>query len=232
MSNGIDNSTRYTESQRLLAEKFPQIPKDDPIFELASWNALLEHKVDDLGRRLDTWTTAILKVTELSSQQNQLIVSQNLELQATSRNNVALGQTLNQFKQGLNQLKQEFSVLKDTIALQDTTLQALKNEEFREKLDALSKKMESLETLETLEALNKKVDKLTASLGTLHRRSSFNSFPLVWGGALIVSIQIVQLFACKLLSENVQIALQGVRERAEWALIKLERIETNLGIRD
>lgn len=44
-------------------------------------------------------------------------------------------------------------------------------------------------------------------------------------GVFILVVQIMQLFAYKGLSESLQSAIQGVRDRAEWALVKLERLE-------
>ena len=220
----MSNNGNLTEAQKLLRQKFPHLPDDDPLIELAAWNASLEQKVDDFGSRLDVWTNAILKQTDLATQQNQLIVSQNLTLQETAKNNAALGQTLLQFKQGLTQLQQEFKTLKGTIEPHENSLTSLSR-----KLDDLSLKLKSLEALKTLTS---KVDSLTTNLETLTTRVSSlktnlnsNRTALILFGIFILAVQFMQLFAYKGLSENLQSAIQGVRERSEWALTKLERLE-------
>jgi hypothetical protein len=133
----VSNNGDLTAAQKLLLQKFPQLPDDDPLIELAAWNASLEQKVDDFGSRLDVWTNAILKQTDLATQQNQLIVSQNLTLQETAKNNAALGQSLLQFKQVLTQLQQEFKTLKSTISEHGNTLTNLSYES-----QSLSKKLD------------------------------------------------------------------------------------------
>jgi DNA repair exonuclease SbcCD ATPase subunit len=220
----VSNNGNLTEAQKLLLQKFPHLPEDDPLVELAAWNASLEQKVDDFGSRLDIWTNAILKQTDLATQQNQLIVSQNLTLQETAKNNAALGQTLLQFKQGLSQLQQEFKTLKGTIEPHGNSLTSLSR-----KLDDLSLKLKSLETLK---ALTSKVDDLTRNLETLATSVSSlktnlnsNRTALMLFGIFILAIQFMQVFAYKGLSENLESAIQGVRERSEWALTKLERLE-------
>jgi predicted RNase H-like nuclease (RuvC/YqgF family) len=167
----------------------------------------------------------------LATQQNQLIVSQNLTLQETAKNNAALGQTLLQFKQGLTQLQQEFKTLKGTIEPHENSLTSWsdRSQSLSRKLDDLSLKLKSLETLK---ALNSKVDDLTRSLETLATRVSSlktnlnsNRTALMLFGIFILAIQFMQVFAYKGLSENLESAIQGVRERSEWALTKLERLE-------
>lgn|GEM_PF-830651 len=227
----MSNNGDLTEAQKLLLQKFPHLPDDDPLVELAAWNASLEQKVDDFGSRLDIWTNAILKQTDLATQQNQLIVSQNLTLQETAKNNAALGQTLLQFKQGLTQLQQEFKTLKGTIEPHGNSLTSLsdRSQSLSRKLDDLSLKLKSLETLK---ALNSKVDNLTRNLETLATSVSSlktnlnsNRTVLILFGIYILAVQFMQVFYYQGLSENLQLAIQGVRERSEWALTKLERLE-------
>jgi len=227
----VSSNGNLTEAQKLLLQKFPQLPDDDPLVEMAAWNALLEQKVDDFGSRINTWTNAILSQTELATQQNQLIVSQNLTLQKMTRSNEVLGQTLLQFKQDLTPLQQEFKTLKTVIDASGTSLKSLsdKSQSLSKKLDDLSLKLKSLETLKTL---NSKVDELTvdlksltANVGDLKGNLNFNRTALLLFGAFILVAQIVQLFAYKFNTDNVQSSIQSVRERAEWALTKLERLE-------
>jgi hypothetical protein len=52
-----------------------------------------------------------------------------------------------------------------------------------------------------------------------------NRIALILFGIYILAIQFMQVFAYKGLSENLESAIQGVRERSEWALTKLERLE-------
>lgn len=137
-ANGLPNA---------LTQRFPHLAPDDDLLKIIAWCESLEAKVEEFGSHLDAWTTAILKQTDLATQQNQLIVSQNLTLQETAKSNAALGQTLIQFKQGLTQLQTEFKSLKDTIATHGTTLSSLntQSQNLSNKLNDLSPKLASLD---------------------------------------------------------------------------------------
>ena len=73
--SGKGKSNGLTEAQQALLQKFPQLEADDPIVEMAAWNAALEQRLDQFGGSIDIWTTAILKQAEASNQQGQLFVS-------------------------------------------------------------------------------------------------------------------------------------------------------------
>jgi len=220
----VTHNGDLTEAQKLLLQKFPDLPEDDPLIELAAWNASLEQKVDNFGESLNIWTQAILKQTELATQQNQLIVSQNLTLQSTGKTNNALGQILTALQQDFSSLQMEFQWLKDTIEAHGMTLKSLsgQSQSLSQKLDNLSLNLKSLEILSTLSS---NIEILTKSVNSLHEKLNFNLGGLLFLGVLIVVFQFMQLFFYKDMFESLNQAIQGVRDRAEWALIKLERLE-------
>lgn len=213
-----------TEAQRLLLQKFPDLPEDDPLVELAAWNASLEQKVDNFGSRLDLWTNAILKQTDLAIQQNQLIVSQNLTLQETAKNNTALGQTLLQFKQGLTQLQTEFKSLKGSIETHGISFTSLneKSQNLSRKLDDLALK---LLPLEKLTRLSSKVEEQSDSIEKLREGLSVNRVGFGFLLASMLICQVMTLFTYGRSLSSLQSSLQSVEERMSWALAKLERLE-------
>jgi len=220
-----------TEAQKLLLQKFPDLPEDDPLVELAAWNAALEKKVDDFGGRLDVWTNAILKQTDLATQQNQLIVSQNLTLQETAKNNAALGQVLLKLKQGLSELQTEFNSLESTILGQGSTLMSLSSQSLSlsRKLDDLSLKLKSLEALKTL---NNKVDSLTTSLETLTTdvnilTQGLNSDRWLSYSALLllVFLTLGQFWGLGRWGRSLESQIEQVNGNINNALIRLKRLE-------
>jgi uncharacterized protein YukE len=225
----VNSHGNLTEAQKLLLQKFPNLPEDDPLIELAAWNASLEKKVDDFGDSLNTWTQAILKQTDLVSQQSQLIVSQNLILQKTGQTNESLGRTLLQWKQGSSELQKEFESLKDTISGQGDALKNLsdRNQGAIRKLDDLNQRLKFLEAA-TVKKTDNKTDNLATSVSNLTKGLSFSQAVLIVLGACIFGIQIMQMVAYKGLFENMSdmgSAVQTIQERTGWALTKLERLE-------
>lgn len=228
----MSNNGNLTEAQKLLLQKFPDLPEDDPLVELAAWNASLERKVDDFGGRLDVWTNAILKQTDLATQQNQLIVSQNLTLQETAKNNAALGQALLKLKQGLSELQTEFNSLKNAILEQGSTLTSLsdKSQSLSRKLDDLALKLKSLETLKTL---NTKVDSLTTNLETLSTSvnsltQGLNSDRWITRSALgiLIILSLGQFLGFGQWGKSLQSQIEQVNGNVNNALIRLKRIES------
>lgn len=227
----MSNNGKLTEAQELLLQKFPNLPKDDPIVEMAAWNALLEKKLDDFGETLKTLTQATLKQAELLTNQNQLIASQNLTLQKMGESNEALGQSLIQWKQGFSELQSEFKLLKNAIAGHGSTLQSLRvqNQDLSKKLDDLNLKLKSLETLQTL---NSKVDGLTTDLKTLTTSVStltkslnsdrwFTRFTLVFLLLLILG----QYWGLGNWGRSLQSQIEQLNGNVNTALIRLKRLE-------
>jgi hypothetical protein len=217
----VSHKGDLTEAQKLLLQKFPQLPDDDPLIELAAWNALLEQKVDDFGSRLDVWTNAILKQTDLSTQQNQLIVSQNLTLQETAKNNAALGQTLLQFKQGLSQLQQEFTTLKTIIATHGTSLKSLsdQNQGLNRKLDDLSLKLKTLGS--NVDSLITDLKTLTISVSSLKENWNSKQTVVLWIISLLFAMNLIQGF----LLLQVRDKLDSSNAALNSVLIRLKRLE-------
>jgi DNA repair exonuclease SbcCD ATPase subunit len=217
----VSHKGDLTEAQKLLLQKFPQLPDDDPLIELAAWNASLEQKVDDFGSRLDVWTNAILKQTDLSTQQNQLIVSQNLTLQETAKNNAALGQTLLQFKQGLSQLQQEFTTLKTIIATHGTSLKSLsdQNQGLNRKLDDLSLKLKTLGS--NVDSLITDLKTLTISVSSLKENWNSKQTVVLWIISLLFAMNLIQGF----LLLQVRDKLDSSNAALNSVLIRLKRLE-------
>jgi hypothetical protein len=63
------------------------------------------------------------------------------------------------------------------------------------------------------------------SVSSLKTNLNSNRTALILFGIYILAVQFMQVFYYQGLSENLQLAIQGVRERSEWALTKLERLE-------
>lgn len=248
MTNGNGNS-ELTVAQQQLLQKFPQLPADDPLVELAAWNASLEHKVDDFAKRLDLWTTAILRQTDLATEQNHLIVSQNLQLQEVGKNNAALGQTLLQFRTDLTQLQEEFSRLKTTISNHGTTLQRSNSsiqsvsnqlsipsgktlngqmQKLEERLTTLEESLNGLpqKLLKKVETLNTKIDNLT---------QAWNDERLLTRAALflLLVLAIGQHFTTSSWGNAVQSRIDAVSAQVDaanknvnTALLRLKRLES------
>lgn len=220
----MNNNSDLTESQKRLLQKFPHMSADDPLVEMMSWNASLEQKVDNFGDRLDIWTKAILDQTHLIEQQNQLITSQNLTLQETTKSYTSFGKNLTQFEQGLTQLQRESRSLLNTIESHGATLKSFsdQNQRISQKLDELSLKLNPVGTLKTL---NDQVDNLTIDSRNIKGDLNVNFYSMAFLGVAILAFQATQLVGYLSLSDNLQSAIYGVRERTEWALTKLERLE-------
>jgi hypothetical protein len=220
-----------TEAQKLLLQKFPDLPEDDPLVELAAWNAALEKKVDDFGGRLDVWTNAILKQTDLATQQNQLIVSQNLTLQETAKNNAALGQALMKLKQGLSELQTEFNSLENTILGQGNNLMSLsdKSLSLSRKLDDLSLKLKSLEALETLnsrvDSLTTNIKTLTTSINSLTQGFNFDCWVTYSALCLLGLLMLGQFLALGQWGRSLESQIEQVNGNVNNALIRLKRLE-------
>lgn len=233
----MKNNGSLTEAQKLLLQKFPQLPEDDPLVELAAWNAALEQKVDNFGESLNIWTQAILKQTDLATQQNQLIVSQNLSLQETAKNNAALGQTLLKLNQDFKQLKTDFQSLTDTINNQFAALQSLSEvigikhttpqvTTLKSQTDSLGLKMIALEgrlreltkTLtnqnDAINTINNKFDTIIEELSASRRGRRTIFFILIGFG-------IVQSFLLYGFKDLLDLANKNLNS----ALIRLERLE-------
>lgn len=220
-------------ARELFLEKHPQVEPDDPIAEMASWNALLERKVDDFGNRLDTWTAAILKQSDLATQQNHLIVSQNLTLQETGKSNVAFGKTLVQFKPILSQLQQELKLLKHTIETHRAASESLNAsvksvnqtlssqlKALEQKLTTLEEKINSLPPAKKVEGLNEKLDSL---IGAWNAERWCIRAALV----LLLLANLTQVFQLAYGINRIQSQVDSVDKKVNSALRRLERVEKN-----
>jgi len=229
----VSNTELAAEARKLFLEKFPHVEHDDPIAEMASWNALLEHKVDDFGNRLDTWTLAILKQTDLATQQNQLIVSQNLTLQETGKNNAALGKTLLQFKSTLSQLQQELKSLENTIETHRVASGSLNvsvqnvNKALNSQLKALEQKMDTLaEKINPLPQA-KKVEELNEKFDSLIEAWNAERWFIRAALVLLLLPSLAQVFLLGHETNQIQFQVDSVDKKVNSALRRLERIEKN-----
>jgi len=231
------HDANLTEAQKLLLQKFPHLADDDPLIELAAWNAALEEKVDDFGSRLDVWTDAILSQTELSRQQNQLVVSLGLSLEQTSKSNAAPGTTLLQLKTEFGQLQQEFAALRSTISTHGTALQRLSAsvEHMQQHLHlVLGNQVRQLEqALATIqEKLDSSPESLTQRLRAMEIKitaltEKFNSELWVSRTAfgVLVVLFLGQYWELGFWGRALQSQLDYVNRNINSALIRLQRLE-------
>ena len=199
-----------SEAQRRLLEKFPRLEPDDPLVELAAWNAALEQRLDLFGGSVDGWTTAILKQAEAASQQGQLFVAQNSTLQETARNNAVLATILQDLKPKIEQLVKDSRWQASSIATQEAALSSLRRE-----VEAIRSEVQGIGRME--DRLSHKIER---SSDESWRRWVLLSLAGLSGGVLALSGMAVM-----------QGRLGNYQGRLiNSALIRLERIERALEI--
>jgi len=237
-SNGSANPTALkSEAKRLFLEQNPQIDPDDALVDMFAANALLERKIDDFGSHLNLWTNAILSQTQLSRDQNQLIVSLGLTLEQTSKSNAALGQTLLPLKEELKLLRQEFGTLKVAISSHGSALQELNGsiESVNSHLNqVLSSQIKSLEkTLDTLEekinslpqALAKKIQALNTKLDSVIESLNAERWITRAALGLLLILVLGQSLGLGTRGKALQSQIESVNQNTNSVLIRLKRLE-------
>ena len=195
-------------AQRRLLEKFPLLEPDDPLVELAAWNAALEQRLDLFGGSVDGWTTAILKQAEAASQQGQLFVAQNSTLQETARNNAVLASILQDLKPKIEQLVKDSRWQASSITTQEAALSSLRRE-----VEAMHSKVQGIGRME-----DRLSDKIERSSDESWRRWVLLCLAVLSGGMLALSGMALM-----------QWRLGNYQGRLiNSALIRLERIERAL----
>ncbi|MEO0487925.1 MAG: hypothetical protein AAFZ49_00025 [Cyanobacteria bacterium J06659_2] len=199
-----------SEAQRRLLEKFPLLEPDDPLVELAAWNAALEKRLDLFGGSVDGWTTAILKQAEAASQQGQLFVAQNSTLQETARNNAVLASILQALKPKIEQLLKDSRLQALSISTQDAALSSLRRE-----IEGMRGEVQGIGRME-----DRLIRKIEISSDEPWRRWVLLCLAVFSGGVLALSGMAVM-----------QMRLGNYQGRLmNSALIRLERIERGLEI--
>lgn len=132
-----------TEAQQALRRKFPQLEADDPILEMAAWNATLEQQLNQFGGSIDVWTTAILKQAEASSQQGQLFITLQSTLNEIAQNNARLTSILQQLSPKIDSLLQDSQIHRLSIAAQADNFNHLSRA-----MAQINAQLHSLDTLE------------------------------------------------------------------------------------
>lgn len=210
MSRQQQELNGLSEAQQRLLEKFPLLEPDDPLVELAAWNAALEQRLDLFGGSVDGWTTAILKQAEAASQQGQLFVAQNSTLQETARNNAVLASILQALKPKIEQLVKDSRLQASSIAIQDAALSSLRRE-----IEAMHSEMQGIRRME--DRLSHKIE---MSSDESWRRWVLLCLAVFSGGVLALSGMAL-----------IQLRLGNYQGRLiNSALIRLERIERALEI--
>ena len=237
-SNGSANATTLkSEAKKLFLEQNPQIAPDDALVDMFAANALLERKIDDFGSHLNLWTNAILSQTQLSRDQNQLIVSLGLTLEQTSKSNAALGTTLLPLKEELKLLRQEFGTLKATISNHGSALQELNDsiESVNSHLNqVLSSQVKSLEkTLDALEekinslpqALTKKIQALNTKLDSVIEGLNAERWITRAALGLLLILVLGQSLGLGTWGKALQSQIESVNQNTNSVLIRLKRLE-------
>lgn len=127
MSSSAD-SEGLSAAQQALRRKFPQLEADDPILEMAAWNATLEAQLTQFGGRIDVWTTALLNQAEASSRQGQLLIALHTTLHEIAQNNRHLTSILQQLSPRIDSLQQDWHAQRHLIATQAKTFNHLSQE--------------------------------------------------------------------------------------------------------
>ncbi|MEO1299344.1 MAG: hypothetical protein AAFW75_26950, partial [Cyanobacteria bacterium J06636_16] len=123
--NNHQHPQPLTEAQRLFLQKYPQLEPDDPLVDMQAWNAALETEIKAFHQSFGVWTTAIQQQTQVAVQLGEQLSQQGLTLQATSKNNARLSQTLSPLKTTVEQLLQVSDSQTHTISRYDATLRSL-----------------------------------------------------------------------------------------------------------
>lgn len=203
------NGDRLSEAQRALLDKFPQLEADDPIVEMAAWNAALEQRLEQFGGSIEVWSTAILRQAEASQQQGQLFVSQSSTLSEIAANNSELLTVLQQLKPSVERLHQELAEQQHSVA------------RLSEGLTSLNHSVPRIEG--GIVGLKKSEGRLREEIAASSSRGQ-----LRWGVVLLSYNLALLIFIS--VATRWQVVQTRYQERlVNSALIRLERVERALG---
>ena len=144
--NNHNHSQSLTESQRLFLQKYPQLEPDDTLVDMQAWNAALEAEIKAFHQSFGVWKNVIQQQTQIVVQLGERLSQQNSTLQATSKHNARLSQTLPPLKTTVEQLLRVSNSQTHTTSRYDATLKSLSQDIaevklWGDRLDATEKRL-------------------------------------------------------------------------------------------